>query len=201
MANTEPRNAGGRPRAFDAEDGVAVAMRLFWERGYDGVGVAELARSIGINPPSLYAAYGSKHGLFRRALARYQETAGAFFSALSDDAPFQDILLRLFHAAVDVYSGNPNCKGCLVMDGTRNCTDEEAVALTRDMRQQLRAALADLGRAEGVERPDQVAGYVVFVLSGLSAMARDGAGPDELRGDVDRAMVGLREMLGPPASP
>src|SRR5262245_25860741 len=61
----------GRPRSFDKDVAVETAMRLFHARGYDAVGVAELVSELGIKPPSFYAAFGSKAGLFRQALDRY----------------------------------------------------------------------------------------------------------------------------------
>ena len=70
---TKPAARQRRP-AFDREHGVAVAQALFHARGYDAVGVAELTGALGIVPPSLYAAYGSKLALFERALASYVTT-------------------------------------------------------------------------------------------------------------------------------
>src|SRR5262245_54161278 len=75
--NSKPR---GRPRAFDMGAAVDKAMRLFHGRGYDAVGVAELGAALGVNPPSLYAAFGSKMGLFREAVARYVAGPGNVFA-------------------------------------------------------------------------------------------------------------------------
>ena len=62
---------GGRPRGFDEDGALEAAMRLFWEQGYDATGVADLTKAMGITPPSLYAAFGGKEELFRRAVDRY----------------------------------------------------------------------------------------------------------------------------------
>lgn len=196
MTDTNLSKPGGRPRAFDAEAGVDAAVRLFWERGYDGVGVAELARTIGINPPSLYAAYGSKLGLFRKAVERYGATTGAFFGGLGDDAPFAEVIGRVLADAVEAYTGDPACKGCLIMDGTRNCTEPEAREVTGGIRAALRQTLAGLARSHGVAAPEAVSDYVLFILTGLSASARDGAGREELVRDLERAMAGLGEAIG-----
>jgi AcrR family transcriptional regulator len=66
-----PAVAMGRPREFDMEKALDKALDVFWRNGYEGASVAELTGAMGINPPSLYAAFGNKEGLFRKALDRY----------------------------------------------------------------------------------------------------------------------------------
>ena len=58
----------GRPRSFDRDAALRAAMKTFWERGYEGASMAALTDSMGINSPSLYAAFGSKEKLFRACL-------------------------------------------------------------------------------------------------------------------------------------
>lgn len=195
MTDTQVMKSTGRPRAFDREAGVETAMRLFWERGYEGVGVAELAKAIGINPPSLYAAYGSKRGLFARAVERYSETKGAFFARLFEDRPLGDVLGDVLAEAREVYTGDHACKGCLIMDGTAGSGDTEVCAVTSARKDELRTAVRGLAEARGAANPGEVADYFLFLLAGLSASARDGAGPAQLDRDLALAMVGLRAAL------
>ena len=61
----------GRPREFDTDAALEKAMRLFWAKSYEGTSVADLTKALGINRPSLYAAFGDKQSLFRAALERY----------------------------------------------------------------------------------------------------------------------------------
>jgi AcrR family transcriptional regulator len=68
-----PEKSRGRPRSFDRDAALAAAMQVFWRRGYDGASMAELTGEMGINAPSLYAAFGSKEGLFQEALRLYLE--------------------------------------------------------------------------------------------------------------------------------
>ena len=57
--------ARGRPRTFDREDALRRAMEVFWEHGYEGASMTELTAAMGINSPSLYAAFGCKEQLLR----------------------------------------------------------------------------------------------------------------------------------------
>src|ERR1700722_3582756 len=68
----------GRPRAFDEEVVLDVAMRLFWEHGFDGTSMSELTEAMGINRRSVYAAFGNKEALFTASLERYLAGPGAF---------------------------------------------------------------------------------------------------------------------------
>ena len=195
MTDTKMLKSSGRPRAFDKDAGIETAMRLFWERGYEGVGVAELAKAIGINPPSLYAAYGSKRGLFARAVERYGQTKGAFFARLFEDRPLADVLGDVLAEARDVYTSDDACKGCLIMNGTAGSGDAEVCAITSARKDELRAAVKGLAETRGAANPGEVADYFLFLLTGLSASARDGAGPAQLDRDLALAMVGLRAAL------
>src|ERR1700677_3142305 len=63
----------GRPRSFCTETALDRAMTVFWRKGYEGASLADLTEAMGINPPSLYAAFGNKEVLFRQVLERYDE--------------------------------------------------------------------------------------------------------------------------------
>jgi AcrR family transcriptional regulator len=65
----------GRRRSFDEAQALETAMRVFWRRGYQGTSLSDLTAALGINKPSLYAAFGNKEQLFARALAHYGHCA------------------------------------------------------------------------------------------------------------------------------
>ncbi|WP_164125535.1 TetR family transcriptional regulator, partial [Stenotrophomonas maltophilia] len=67
----------GRPRNFDRDQALERAMRVFWAKGYEGAQLVDLTAAMGINPPSFYAAFGSKQEIFREAIDLYLATAGA----------------------------------------------------------------------------------------------------------------------------
>ena len=62
----------GRPREFCVDYALAQALRVFWEKGYDGTSLTDLTDAMGITRPSLYAAFGNKEALFRKALDLYE---------------------------------------------------------------------------------------------------------------------------------
>src|SRR5258707_14045227 len=64
----------GRPRAFDQQAALDRAMMLFWQQGDEPTSLSDLSRAMGINAPSIYAAFGNKERLFLRVLDRYLET-------------------------------------------------------------------------------------------------------------------------------
>src|ERR1700676_2560136 len=68
----------GRPRGFDEEEVLDVAMRLFWDHGFDGTSMSDLTEAMGINRRSIYGAFGNKEALFTAALEHYLAGPGAF---------------------------------------------------------------------------------------------------------------------------
>ena len=187
----------GRPRTFDPEAAVETALALFHERGYDAVGVAELSQATGVKPPSLYAAFGSKQGLFERAVALYLSREGAVIqAALAEEGSAEEVIARLFVRAAEAYSADPGRPGCLVLDGTRNSTDSAVCDFTASLKSASRQAITDRIRCDFPEqdypgRAERLADFVGVVLAGLSAAARDGMPREALIGAATLAAAGV----------
>ena len=176
MVATESSGTRGRRRSFDVDEAVETAMKLFHARGYDAVGVAELGSELGIKPPSFYAAFGSKAGLFERALQRYAAgQANIFGRALADGGSVAEVIERTLLLAARLYPERNGVAGCLVLDGARNSADPEACALAEAMRKAGVAAIRDFIATEAPERADALADFVAIAMKGMSAAARDGA--------------------------
>ncbi len=71
MKLKKPASHLGRPRAFDLDHALDQALQVFWQKGYEGASLSDLTKAMGINRPSLYAAFGNKEDLFRKVLDRY----------------------------------------------------------------------------------------------------------------------------------
>ena len=190
----------GRPRGFDVEQAIAMAMDLFHRHGYDGVGVAELSKTIGITAPSLYSAFGSKRELFEQVLQRYVRGDGCWLpKALAIGDTLEAAIFNLFVQAAENYAANPEKPGCLVMDSTRNCNDAEVQSITtsfRDMTRQLicdRITTSELNLTES--QVDLLANYTVMILVGLSGSARDGMNAHALKATAEIAATGFVRQL------
>ena len=107
----------GRPRAYDAQTALKLATDAFWKTGYSGTSLDNIAAATGMNPPSLYAAFGNKHAIYLEALSRYWEISlAATRDALAVDRPLDESLTRAYEAALSIYfSGKGNARGCFVI--------------------------------------------------------------------------------------
>lgn len=192
--NKQVRSRRGGPRSFNRDEAVETAMRLFWRRGYEGVSVADLTAAIGIAPPSLYSAYGSKAGLYREALDRYASLPGAV-DRLAQAESFEEAVADLLRGAVRASTASPSERGCMVSSGMVECAIEnEGVARDlADRRRAIRAAIA-LALERWVDTPtaNALASYFSAVMLGLSVQARDGASRAELDRVADEAIAGFR---------
>jgi len=126
----------GRPRAYDPDTALARAMAAFWDTGYSATSLDDLSAATGMNRPSLYAAFGDKRALYRKALDQYRAMGeAAMADALASDIPLDEALRRVYRTALSVYfSGETSARGCFMIG-----TAVTAVVVDSE----LRAALAD----------------------------------------------------------
>jgi TetR/AcrR family transcriptional repressor for divergent bdcA len=187
----------GRPRSFDLDEAVERAMKLFHRRGYDAVGVAELGQELGIKPPSFYAAFGSKAGLFQRALERYTASkANVFGNARAKGGSVADVMERTLLEAARIYPEHDGRAGCLVLDGTRNSSDPEACALAAALKVASRIQMRDFIATEFPAKADELADLVTIALAGMSSVARDGAKASTLKTFAETAGRAFRLEAG-----
>src|SRR5437870_3017297 len=111
----------GRPREFDIEQALDRALRVFWRKGYEGTSLPDLTRAMGINRPSLYAAFGNKEALFRKALDRYVEGPAAYVREALEEPTARAVIEALLRGAVDMLSCPGNPHGCLMVQGALSC--------------------------------------------------------------------------------
>src|SRR5215472_10707400 len=106
----------GRPRSFDFDAALDRAMMLFWRQGYEPTSMSDLGRVMGLNAPSIYAAFGNKEGLFLRVLERYVKTRTSGFEKTLDAASSaQEAVRNLLMRAAWRFTSPENPPGCLVI--------------------------------------------------------------------------------------
>jgi AcrR family transcriptional regulator len=186
-----------RPREFDVDRAVDAALHVFWQKGYEGTSLTDLTEALGINRPSLYAAFGSKEGLFLRVVDRYISGPAAPVSAARNADTARDVATRTMRFYADAAGQPDRPRGCLLVQGALVCGDEsESVRRAlADRRHFVEAALVarfERARREGDlstdARPSDLARYVWTVCYGLAVQAVGGATREQLRRVVDLAM-------------
>jgi AcrR family transcriptional regulator len=188
----------GRPRGFCVEDTLDRAMTVFWRHGYEGASMSDLTAAMGINSPSLYACFGSKEGLFRAVLERYDERRKSFMESVLA-APTaakvaETYLYGVAEFAVDTSGKNP--PGCLLLQSGLSCGDSEIPDEMARHRAEKEAALrkrfeqarkqGDLSKSADATA---LARYLMTVANGICVQAASGASAKELKGVAMMAML------------
>lgn len=195
MNTTKTIRTRGRPRRFDREEAIATAQQLFHARGYDAVSVAEVTEALGINPPSFYAAFGNKAGLYARILERWAGTGAIpLHDILRPDRPVAESLSAVLEDAARRYAANPDAAGCLVIEGTR-CNDPEAREAATAFNRAGERLIRDYIAGRHPEKAAQMADFVSTTLSGLSAKARQGHDLDRLLATAKLASLAIEQAL------
>lgn len=170
----------GRPRAFDMDAALGTAQALFHEHGYDAVGVAAITEALGINPPSFYAAFGSKAGLFEKVLDRYASCALPIETLLAPNRPPAQAIGDLLETAARIYAADPQATGCLVLEAARASGDPQSAARAQAVKSASREYVRAFVAQTHAGQADLIADYVVSMMSGLSAGAREGWNAERL---------------------
>jgi AcrR family transcriptional regulator len=186
-----------RPRVFDVDNAISIAMDLFWQHGYDRTSLSDLTDAMGITPPSFYHAFGSKEGLFEKVLERYQSEHLGFAANALAESTAREVVERLLHGLADAQSDPTHPPGCLSVNSVLPCADD-ADGVRRallEVRCAKRARLRERfarAKAEGDLPADAdleaLVRYVQTIGTGMAVEARTGATREELHQIVDMAL-------------
>ncbi|MCG7982035.1 MAG: TetR/AcrR family transcriptional regulator [Candidatus Thiodiazotropha lotti] len=195
----------GRKRSFDKSEALDKAMRLFWENGYSGTSVSDLTEQLGINKPSLYAAFGNKEQLFQSALERYMACyAAPLLEQLTtpDEQPLAQRVRRYMNNIIELVSDTSSPKGCLFVKSSCEAggtgIPEEITQSLQNMGLASQQVLTTLfeqeqrqGRLSTTAEPKVLADYLMSVLYGISVLARQGRPKQELSTIVEMTITTL----------
>ena len=187
------KKSPGRPRVFDTDAALECAMQVFWRKGYEGASLSDLTRSMGINRPSLYAAFGNKKALFHKALERYNEGPAAYVKDALKQPTARAFVEHLLRGAADLQTDPRTPPGCLMVLGALAC-GEKAFALRKELnmrraageavvRKRLEQAQSE-GNLPADANPADLARYVVTVIQGMAVQAVGGATRADLEGVI-----------------
>jgi AcrR family transcriptional regulator len=179
----------GRPREFDIDKALDRALRVFWRKGYEGTSLPDLTKAMRINRPSLYAAFGNKEALFRKAIDRYVEGPGAFVREALHQPTAKAVVENLFRGTIELVTDSRYPRGCFMVQGALACGDTADCA-RREMARRRDASVTDLckrferavseGDLASDANPADLARFVTTVMHGIAVQAASGACRDEL---------------------
>jgi len=188
----------GRPRGFDAAEALDKALHVFWQRGYEGTSLSDLTEAMGINRPSLYAAFGNKEELFRRALDRYAEKGpGAVYRKALAEPTARAVVERFLKGVAEFLTDPKNPPGCLSVQGALSC-GEAAESIKSELCRRRAAGECALrerferAKSEGDLAADAdtaaLARFIVTVTQGMSVQVAGGASRADLLMVADMAL-------------
>ena len=193
----------GRPRNFDREQALDAALAVFWRDGYLGASLSALTEAMGINKPSLYAAFGNKADLYIEALDQYcRQQLYRHAEALADE-DIKTGLRRFLQSVADMLTEKNFPGGCMVVNSAVACesgllpgdvADAINRIINRDLADRLKQRLRDETRQRGwpdKKEVESVVDYVIAIMTGMAVMSRVGVSRERLYNLINRSLLNL----------
>src|SRR5579859_5010639 len=194
----------GRPRSFDVDEALDQALEVFRRKSYEGTSISDLTEAMGVERPSLYAAFGDKEQLFRKVLDRYVAQTMDFMQSAAQEKTARGFVQRIMLGAVENLTDPLNPPGCLTVQGALAC-GEESEPVRKELisrREQVEGAIRDRLRRAKKEGdlpvdcdPSDLARYVATLINGIAVQAAGGTSRKELKRVVDAAMRGWPQCV------
>src|SRR5580700_2150049 len=187
----------GRPISFDKDVAMEAAMLLFWERGYEGTSVSDLTQAMGLNPSSIYAAFGDKHALFQLAVKRYMEMRAQYAGKALDEPTLEKVVRALFDNTVAFLTTPGHPARCMTLSGAVGCSVDATPArdIMTEIRKQNEAVMRErfIKARKSGELPkdvnvDDYTRYLSTIIAGLSIQAANGSTKAELKRTAQMAL-------------
>jgi AcrR family transcriptional regulator len=185
-------------RRFDEHALLDGAQELFWSRGYDQTSVQDVTEATGVSNGSIYAAYGTKLGLFLAVFQRYCDQRAAFVENVvsSTSGSARDVVNAYFEAIIADCAAQPNRRGCLMINSIAQLAHRipEVVTIADKSTRRMEASVAarlSTGRDDESARDDArtslLSAHIVLISQGFIQLSRLGATRERLRELADVA--------------
>lgn len=187
----------GRHREFDVDKALAAALSVFWQKGYEGASFEDLTRATGVARPGLYAAFGNKESLFRRALDLYDAKYLSFMRDALDEPTSRKVVERILCGSAELHTLYPASPGCLGVNGALACSDEGEPVRRELVRRRAVSQLALRRRLERAQSEGDLAAsadcatlaaFVMAVSQGMAVQAKAGASRENLKALADHVL-------------
>ncbi len=193
----------GRPRKIEPEIALEAAMRTFWEKGFAGTSMSDLVVSTGMAKPGLYANFGDKEDIYKKALEHYYEKLASplIDELLASNGPLETALRRYFFKLAHSVIDNAHPKGCFIINSGFDCAEAGPglKELSRSLNSARREALKTLlGRAQArgelskEANTNALADFFSAQAAALASQAQSGASEKELKAMVEVALSVLQ---------
>ena len=188
----------GRPREFDVDQALTAALRVFWSKGYEGASMTDLTDAMGITRPSLYAAFGNKEALFRKALDLYEREKLCYMGQALEAPTARGVAQRLLQGSLENQTSRDDPRGCLGVISSVAC-GAEADCIRQEVLE--RGRIAHEALIERMERAvaegdfqtpvdaEGITKYLTAILQGMAVQAGAGASREDLQRLVDTTLA------------
>ena len=190
----------GRPRQFDVEKALDAVLCVFWRKGYEGASYADLTEAAGVERPALYAVFGNKEAMFRRALARYYERYLDYIPKALQLPTAREVAAHILYSAVDLNTRYPENSGCLGINGAVAASDDaepvrQALIDARaageaQLRERFERAKSEGDLPESV-KPEVLAAFLMAILHGMAVQAKSGFSREMLEAVAEQALSSM----------
>lgn len=180
--NDQP--AIGRPRAFDREEALKVAMLTFWQHGYETTYMSLLSKKMKMSAPSIYATFGDKKGLYLEALRMYVGDLNDMKAFLDQSATAFDGAMQLLKMSAHRFTESSNPCGCMLASSAASGSSDskDVQKITSQFREKIESLIKNRieqdikkGKLPKSTSAEALSFLTIATVQGMSVLARDGA--------------------------